>query len=61
MLPERQLDLPPEQMGVVGGCGAVGHDHVVAVQLLHGELRLLGGEVLGVVTAQLQEPLRPAD
>ena len=46
-------------MCVVSGRGAVGHDHVVSVQLLDGELGLLRGEVLRVVAAHLQEPLRP--
>ena len=58
-LPEGQLDLPPQHVSVVGGCGAVGDDHVDRAQLLHCELLVLRWEVFGIIAAQLQESLGP--
>ncbi len=46
-------------MEIVGRPRAVGDDHVDVSELLDGELLLDGREVLGVVGAQLQEPLGP--
>ena len=57
--PERQLDLPPEHVGVVGGVGAVGHNHVDGAELLHGKLFILRWEIFRVIAAQLEEPLWP--
>ena len=43
-------DVPsPEEMEVVGGGGAVGHDVVDVDQLLDGELVSQLGEILGVI------------
>ena len=56
-LPEGKGDLPSQEVEVVGGCGAVGHDHVDVGQLLDGELWLLRGEILGVIRGHLQEAL----
>ena len=57
--PEGQLDLSPEHVSIVGRGGAVRHNHVDRAELLHGKLFVLRWEVFGVITAQLEEPLRP--
>ena len=57
-LAEGQRDLSPQDVEVGGRPRAIGHDHVGVRELLDGELVLQRREVLGVVGAQLQEPLR---
>ena len=58
-LSEGKTDLSAEEVEVVGGGGAVGHDVVDVDQLLDGELVRQLGEVLGVVAGHLKEPLGP--
>ena len=57
-LPEGEGNLPPEDVEIAGGGGAVGHDHVDVGQLLDGKLGLLGGEVFWVIKGHLKDALR---
>lgn len=59
-LAERQCDLSAQDVVVVGGRRAVCHDPVNVVQLSHSELIGLWWEVVGIVTAHLQEALHAA-
>lgn len=57
-LAERQRYLATQNVEIVGGTGAVGHDHVDVTELLDGELVFDGREVLRVVGTKLEEAFR---
>lgn len=59
-LAEGQSDLAAQDVIVVGGRRAVGHDPVDVVQLPSAKLIGLRGEVVGIVAAHLQEALDAA-
>jgi hypothetical protein len=57
-LAERQSDLTPQNVVVVGRGGAVCHNPIDVVQLADGEFFTLGREVVWIVRGHLQEALK---
>ena len=53
-LPEWESNLPPEDVKVVRGVGAIGDDHVDIDQLLDGKLLILGWKVLWIITKKIK-------
>lgn len=55
---EWQVDLPTEDVEIVGGCSAVGDDPVDVVQLTDSKVFALRGEVVRIVRGHLQETFK---